>query len=206
MAHTYPYILTPDALGKFIDGIPTRGLPDKLTCAHLSTVGFKSKNHRKIVRVFEFLGFIDASGTPTDSYKQLRDRHKSRQVLAQAVHQAYAELYKTYPDAHRKDDEALRDFFRGKTPLGDRAISALVGTFKVLTAKADFEAKPAHSAPPVPEPPAAPDTREHLAALGAQPALTINIQLQIPATSDSAIYDSLFKALRKYVLDLGSDA
>jgi len=206
MAQTYAYILTPDALGKFIDGIPTRGVPEKLTRAYLRTVGFKSTNHRNIIPVLKFLGFIDAATKPTDLYKHLRDRQKSRQVIAQALREAYAELYATYADAHRKDDEALRNFFRGKTTLGDRAISALVGTFKVLAARADFEAKPPHSAPSVAQPPARPGRAERLPPVASQPALTINIQLQIPATSDSAIYDSLFKALRKYVLDIGSEA
>jgi len=37
------------------------------------------------------------------------------------------------------------------------------------------------------------------------PGIVVNLQLQIPATSDKGIYEELFKALRKYVLDVSRE-
>ncbi len=207
MAQTYAYILTPDALGDFIDGIPTRGVPRKLTTAYLPTVGFKSTNHRQILAVLRFIGFIDATGVPTDPYRRFRNKAQSGAVMAHALREAYGDLYKTYPDAHQKDDEALRNFFAAETGLGERAVSAVVATFKALAAKADFKAKPLPAPSQLPATPSALTVEERKAPPGAvQPALAINIQLHIPATSDPAIYEDLFKALRKYVLDVSSGA
>ena len=112
--------------------MPSSGVPKKVTQEHLVTLGFKSNNHRPIRPILRFIGFLDNDGAPLERYRQFRDTRKSGAVMAQALRDAYSEPLDLYPDAYRKDDEALLNFFRGKTDLGDRALSAAVATFKVL--------------------------------------------------------------------------
>ena len=128
----YPYILTTNALGEFLDGIPSRGVPDRVTGKYIASLGFKSSAHRNILSVLKFIGFLDDKGVPTENYRAFRDKSGQPRVMAKALRQAYGDLFTTYPDAYRKDEESLRNFFVGTTELGERAVDGMVGTFKVL--------------------------------------------------------------------------
>ena len=74
--------------------------------------------------------------------------------MAQGVRAGYGELFKTFPDAHRKDSEALTNFFKAKTSVGDAVIKQMVGTFKTLAAYGDFDGADASSVEEI-APPAA---------------------------------------------------
>jgi hypothetical protein len=121
------------------------------------------------------------------------------------LQKSYADLFRTYPDAHRKDNEALRNYFSAHTKVADSTLGLIVSTFKALCAIADFD-NPANE----PETPAAASTperpkvalKEELAernSAGRAPAININIQLQLPATDDGKIYDNLFAAMKKHL-------
>src|SRR5947209_8998599 len=79
------------------------------------------------------------TGTPTERLRAYRDKAKAGGVLAAGIRQAYPELFETYPDAYRKDDEAIRNFFSSRTDLGEATLALAVRTFKTLCEKANFE-------------------------------------------------------------------
>ncbi len=202
MADSYPYILTPDALAQFIDGIPGRSVPAKVGQQYLESIGLKSTNHRKIVSILRFLGLIGSKGAPTDKFSALRNREQTGAALAQAIREAYHNLFSLYPDAYRKDAEALRNFFAAQTNVGERALEAMVATFRTLAGKADFDAQtPALEKPSTPK-----HVTKKVVSTVPRCPIAINIQLHIPATSEADVYENLFKALRKYVLDLSTEA
>lgn len=212
----YPYVNVIGSLKKYLLAIPNQGIPAKVTLVTLASQGFKSKNDRTIIAVLKALGFLSDSGAPTEIWKAYRDKTKGPHVMAQAIHEAYADLFNMYPDAYRRDDEALRNFFRAQTSVGDRALSAMVGTFKTLCELAKFngmqDASTIEHGQVVHEnhqtssayPSAAPST--NLFQSVPQPrgdgfTLNINIELHLPATQDAEIYDKLFKSLKQNLLD-----
>ena len=192
----YPYVLVLKKLRDFMKHIQTAGVPPKVTLNYIKAAGFKSSNDERIPVVLRFIGFIDSAGTPTEAYKKYRDKAKAPIVLGNAIREAYAELFKMYPDAYQKDSEALRNFFSGYTTAGERVLSAIVSTFQTLCSDASFEIPEAvHKEPtaPTPPPPAVSKT------LGIQ-SLTINLQLTLPETTNSKVYEEIFKAMRTYLL------
>lgn len=52
--------------------------------------------------------------------------------------------------------------------------------------------------PPVVIPPVLPPGSQHVSL---HPGITINIELQLPATNDPKIYDSLFAAMKKHLFN-----
>jgi hypothetical protein len=113
------------------------------------------------------------------------------------------------PDAHRKDNEALRNYFSAHTTVAESTLGLIVATFKALAAVGDFE-----TAAPVTGSDSGADTKVRASTKSAaeaprdlrvnghstaRPAININIQLQLPATEDGAIYDKLFAALKKHL-------
>ncbi len=128
----FVYLVKPSAIKEFLEKIHETGVPSKISQEYLVSIGFKSKNDRPLITLFKSLGFLDQSGAPTNLYREYRNRERGPKVLAKAIMSTYADLYATYPEAHKKDADALADYFRTKTGLGSRAVSALVNTFKAF--------------------------------------------------------------------------
>jgi hypothetical protein len=195
----YPYILNTGSLKSFLESIPKIGVPDKINTNTLPMLGYKSKNDRPIVKILRFIDFIDVNGVPTQNYINFRDTSKAKIVMANAIRKAYSDLFKMYPDAHKKDDETLKNFFRPTTKAGEQVVERMVDTFKVLCSFADFEATTVESK-------AEEYTKgEKMELKGTHvlpPGITfnLNIQLVLPTTDDASVYDKIFKALKEHIL------
>lgn len=201
----YPYTQNYGRLREFIDGIPGRGIPDKITFQYLNTIGFKSSNDRGIVGVLRFISVITSDGVPTKEYKELRNRGSRKETMARLVRQAYKTLFETYPDADRQGDEKLKDFFASQTNLGEAAQKHVVNTFKALCEQSDFNRDSSPSddllededlnsgssiAPPRPN-------ISSVARTGTD--VHINIQIHVPGGEKPEVYEDIFKNMGKYV-------
>ena len=104
MAIPEAYINNVGSLTKVLEDIRTAGVPERVTFEFLKTLGFKSSNDRPIIGVLKAIGFLDANGTPTDSYRSFRDPNLGPKVLARALRSAYADLYLANTKAHDLPD------------------------------------------------------------------------------------------------------
>jgi hypothetical protein len=211
----YPYTTVPGKLREILTKAPTMGRPSKVSQEWLRQAGYTSSNDRSMIPVLRFVGIISSDGTPTELWDALRVQDREHRVkVADAIRKAYADLFAMYPDAHRKDAEALRNFFRANTGGGDQVQSKLVQTFQVLTGFAEFDAASTNGAGGSTATSEAGDKSGHEREAekngGVQVqtpsipglALNVNIQLQLPATSDGEVYEKLFGAMRKHLMGL----
>jgi len=210
MAADYPYTPNPATLKSFFAKIRNAGVPEKVTIKYIESLGFKSKNDRYILSILKATGLLDQAGTPTQVWKNYRPKGTGEKALAQALKRTYADLFKTYPDAERKDTEALRNFFSAKTSVGDSTLGLMVRTFKNLAELADLEGEE----PEVEEQDEEVENQNRASAKvkvlashqsHQHPAVNINIQLQLPATEDGAIYEKLFAAMEKHLFGKETD-
>ena len=204
MPADFPYLTNPASLRKFLEEIRTVGVPAKVTLAYLESLGFKSTNDRPILSALKFLDFVDSSGTPRENWQKYRPKETAGAVLAAAIRTAYSDLFAIYPDADRKDNEALRNFFSTHTKVGEATLNLIVRTFKTLCEAADFSAE-SLGADEADEP------GKHTGGKGKPvvlmgkekshygPAININIQLQLQATEDAKVYDNFFAAMKKHL-------
>ncbi len=197
----YPYIVKVGSLREFLKNIPSTGVPEKLTKEKLDSLGYKSSNDRPIPGILEFIGFLDSEHKPTDKYMAFRDKAKAGAVMASCLRTAYSDLFQQYPDAHNKDNEALRNFFSTGMKGGEAVLVNTVNTFRALCEFADFETAPVREETPK----GLPTTggKDVIRLSQETPGLTVNlnIQLTLPATEDSTIYDKIFQSLKKYLLE-----
>jgi hypothetical protein len=208
---TYPYILKTDKIKAVFDQIPTTGVPDKFTQKHLESLGHKSPNDRPILPILKFIGFLDSDGTPTTSYISYRGSQR-KEVLGTAIKAAYSGLFTLYDNAHQKDDESLYNFFSTHTKLGERALKGVVLTFKALSSLAVFDGTPNLGSTTI-APVASPASASKTSTVSPAPItigkshfpVNINIELQIPASTDPAVYENLFKALKTHLFDPDDD-
>ena len=202
----FPYVGVTGRLKTCFDKIQRVGVPSAADKKWLASIGFSASNDARILLVLKFIGFVDPSGSPTDRWRGYRDKRLSGKVLAEGIIAGYSELFGTYPQANQKNEEDLRAFFSTRTSAGTQVINRTVGTFKALCELADFSASPAEVA--VSEVPAPVQQEETGLSLvtptvnSTQHGVTINInvQLTLPETTDEAVYDKLFAAMKKHLL------
>lgn len=66
----------------------------------MESLDFKSAADRLIIGVLRSIGFLDADNRPQGRYYRYLDQTQSAGVLAEAIQDAYADLYQTNKNAH----------------------------------------------------------------------------------------------------------
>ena len=201
---TFPYAKTPGKLESFLQSIQRDGKPDKASNKWLKSSGFTSSNDVSMVNVLQFIGFVDSSRVPTDSWQAYRDQGKSKQVLARCIRDSYELLFEHYPDANKRKSEDLSNFFRANTTLGDKVISLMVRTFLILCDLADFSAVSANGASAVDSgngssSAAMPLVTQPQSIESPTPALHIDFQVHIAADAPPEQIDQIFESMAKHL-------
>lgn len=202
MAATFAYTSVPNSLRQFLKGIPSRAVPSsKVDGKYLASIGLKGLNDKSIITVLKFVNLLDGGGSPTNAYKQFRDKSRGPNVLAEQIRSAYKSLYDTYEDAEKQSDDNLRDFFSANTSVGKRAIDYIVASFKVLAEFGDFSSS-AHSSPTTTEERGKPSGASDRGAKTSGPQIHINLQVYLPDCDDPTRYDAIFEAIARRLAKL----
>jgi hypothetical protein len=196
-----PYTPLAGKIGGYFGKFQETGVPPKVNADWLKSLGYKSGNDSYIIAVLKFIGFIDNLNVPTDIWKSYKDPTRSSAILAKAIQTGYKDLFAVYEDAYRKDREALYAFFSSKTGKAKATVDLMVNTFLNLCQLADFEKTLADLSPKSQQTEEPSKTKVSIRPeRGIISEMHINIQLHLPATNDSTVYDALFKSLRKHLL------
>lgn len=205
MSSELPYVTSTGYISKVLDKIVDAKTPSKFTQDYLKTIlGIGSSSARAVIPFMKRIGFLGSDSAPTELYKQFRSSSKQGAAGAIALRTGFAPLFEANEYVYSLGDDDLSDLIIQITGLekGSRSVQAIVGSFKALNSYADFnneEAKLddkadldeksneiAPKAPSVSEPP-------HL-------GLSYTINLNLPATSDIAVFDAIFKSLKEHLL------
>src|ERR1043166_5933567 len=89
----YPYTIAPKALRRFLDLVPTKPKPPKVTIATLKTWGFKSSNDTTILRVLKAIGLLGSSGETTEEYASYMNPITGAAALGRLVRETYEKLF-----------------------------------------------------------------------------------------------------------------
>jgi hypothetical protein len=156
--------------------------------------------------VLKALGFTEETGVPTERYFQFLDQTVSKRVLSTAIREAYEDLFRLNKNAQKLSEEEvkgkLKTLLRGEK--SENVLGLMTKTFKALCEYADWS-QPSGVEEPAELPKEMPLQREHEvpappASRGKVTALHYNIEIHLPATRDSAVYDAIFKSLREHLL------
>jgi hypothetical protein len=193
----------PDIFGKIVEGTA----PKKFTVAHLKSLGFKSSNDVSVISVLKDLGFLSADGTPLQRYHDYRDKSRSKAVMADALRDAYEDIFHINEKPTNTDREAIEGKFKSVHNTSDRVASEQTKTFFALLKLADLDSagKPKHKGkqekeehePPPPPPKKDKDDRPEFPFGG----LRYNVEIHLPATKDVEVYNAIFKSLKEHLFD-----
>lgn len=205
MALPTSYLTSSKNLTPILDAIRGAQAPDKFTNAFLESLEFKSSSDRLIIAVLKMLGFLDEGGRPKERYFAYLDQTQSAKVLAEAVREAYQDLFRINKKANELSKSELINKFKtlGQGQLSDAVLEKMATTFQALVKNADFST-------PLP----AEADRQHAEGVGAAQndsngqggvtalslgGLVYNIQIVLPESRDPAVYDALFSSLRRHL-------
>jgi hypothetical protein len=201
----FVYSTVPGKLAGLLDKIREVGVPEMASQLWLKSVGFGSSNDRSLLPVLKFVGFVDSSGKPTDSWKQYRGGNH-RIVLGSALQKGYDSLFKTYPNAPQRPYTDLESFFRTHSTAGAQAVAKGVSTFKALAAKADFtlvDIGEASNIEPELKTESHPAPSKKLpAGVGPQtlsPHIHVDVQVHISPESSPEQIDQIFASMGKHL-------
>jgi len=205
-----PYMPNPGTLGKVLDKIKEAATPPRFTQDFLvDTLGFKGGYALAAIPFLKKIGFLATDGSPTEIYKRFRNEGESGRAMADAIRLGYASLFKINEKAHDLSDDALKGLIVQVTggKKDDATTKYIYSCFKTLKSRASFQA--GVLVPTTPESIPKPD-RGDLAgreSFSEQPNergigmnLSYTINLNLPPSTDIAVFNAIFQSLRKNLL------
>lgn len=190
---------------EFFSKIQEGQAPTRFTQQHLKDIGFPSSNHRGFIPLLKALGFLSEDGSPTSRYNAYRAKSQARQVMGEAIKEAYSDLFVIKSHPTEKDRDLIEGKFKSVHNVTDRPAELMAKTFFALLKLADIDhVVPAKTVSVLPEEAeeeegAAPQekrTQRHVSA----PGLHYNIQIHLPATKDVEVYNAIFKSLKEHLI------
>jgi Family of unknown function (DUF5343) len=203
-----PYITSPGNIDKALNGIKNAAVPDRVSQDFVKTIlKIPGGSGDQMTSFLKKLGLANTDGSPSDVYKRFRNPTSSGAAIAAAIRSAYAPLYVRNEFMQQLDDSDLLGLIVEETgePHDSNPVKLILSCIKHLKAFANFD-----TASEPPQAPVlkldAPTKTETPPGIhdGARKEIGFNlgytINLNLPATSDPAVFDAIFKSLKEHLL------
>ncbi|MEG3088489.1 DUF5343 domain-containing protein [Sphingomonas sp. PB4P5] len=120
-------------LAKFFNTLREGTAPEKFTQQYLVDIGFGGSNYRVLIPLLKEIGFLTADGSPTERYRNYLDSSRSRQVLGEALQEAYSDLFTITKNPTKSDRDKITGKFKSTFNLSDLQAERCANTFLALT-------------------------------------------------------------------------
>ena len=206
MADYPPFMNAYGSVTKILDKIKEAKTPDRFSQDFLATVlGFKGGSYKAFIPLAKRIGMLSTDGSPTELYQQFRNPAQSQQAMAKAIKKGYPQLFSRNEYADRLDKKSLEGLIMEATGLDKKSTSlnAIVNTFEALKAFANFELDEADAEPSEAEKEEASESPTQIplklpdsSTSPATPHFSYSIYLNLPDTTDIAVFNAIFKSLK----------
>ena len=211
MAETLPYLATPGSILKGLEKIAAAATPTKVTGDFIKTkLGIKGGTGNSLVPFLKKIGFVNSDGSPSELYRQFRNPSEAGHAVAAAMRVGYRPLYQTNEYCHDASNTDLKGLVVQVTGFeaNSSVVKLILATFHNLKSLADFssEGNPAEASASFPLMRETPGRVEREPRDDHKPQrlgmnLSYTINLNLPATSDIAVFNSIFKSLKENLLE-----
>lgn len=204
-----PYVVGTGSLTKALAKIQTAATPDRFTQDFLaSKLGLPGGTAKPVIPFLKRTGFLASDGTPTEIYRRFRNVNQRGSAAAEALRIGYEPLFQANESAYELDDAELRGLIVQLTGVdeGSRVLTATLGSFRALLEHATFDTEPSQGQSPAAEDEPTDDGADVQPPPGENEALVsglnigYTINLHLPATSDIAVFNAIFRSLRENLL------
>ncbi|MDG2526579.1 DUF5343 domain-containing protein [Stenotrophomonas sp. HITSZ_GD] len=210
-----PYVMAYGAITKALEKIKAAATPDRFTQDFLATkLGMKGGNAKSLIPYLKRIGFLGTDGSPSERYKRFRNPAVAGIAAAEALRQGYKPLFERNEKVHELKDNEVKGLIveaTGLEPEGS-TVKSVLGSFKALKSFARFD-NPMSSGNGEVEDSNEDEGVQQLAAneakseqqsgggaLHTKLGLSYTINLNLPATSDIAVFNAIFRSLKENLL------
>lgn len=212
MSVSFPYVATPGNIKRVLIKIQEAGTPPRFTQDFLETkLGMSGGGARPLIPFLKRIGFLASDGSPTELYKRFRNPTQTGAAAAEALKIGYKSLFESNEYAHELQDQKLKGLLVQLTgePENSSVLKLIISAFKALKEFCTFDDVFQTAPEPVKVPPSTdgikqitiPEEHPHKkVGSGVGLNLSYTINLNLPATSDIAVFDAIFKSLKTHLL------
>lgn len=204
MASTLPYLASPGALVKVLEGIKNAATPPNVNADFFQAkLGIKGGSGRAIPPYLKKIGMVGGDGAPTKIYERFRNSNASISggAIADAIRHGYKLLYSVNEYAHDLGDGDLKGLIVQVTGEEDNSwtVKRTLSTFKYLKHFAEFEQS-------------SDDLNDDSSSLRQEDSdqsaeldfnISYTINLNLPATTNVEVFNAIFKGLKENLLRNG---
>ncbi|MEH2508607.1 hypothetical protein V1290_007418 [Bradyrhizobium sp. AZCC 1578] len=203
-----PYVTATGNVEKALMGIKAAATPAKVTQDFVKTIlKVPGGSGDQMTSYLKKIGFVNADSTPSDIYTRFRNSGTAGAAAAAALRYGYAPLFKRNEFWHALGENEIRGLVLEETGLANDSptVTMILNSMKGVRKFATFE--PDGTLPEKPEQPEHPHVQLPASpippqipgqSLGLNIGYTINLNL--PATSDIAVFNAIFKSLKENLL------
>jgi len=203
-----PYITSPGNISKALQGIKNAAVPERVSQDFVKTIlKIPGGSGDQVTTFLKKIGFSDQSGKPTELYTKFRNPSSSGKAIAKAIRSAYGPLFIRNEFANELSEDQLIGLIVEETgqPHDSNPVKMSFSCFKALRDFADFDssAEPVQDAATQTAPTNAVESSSQApqtvsSNIGLNLGYTINLNL--PASSDPAVFNAIFKSLKEHLL------
>jgi len=208
-----PYVASPGNIEKSLNAIKAASVPDSVSQDFVKTVlKIPGGSGDQIATFLKKIGFSASDGSPTEWYTKFRNPTSSGQTVALAIKHAYRPLYVRNEYMHELSDDDLLGLIVEETgkPHDAGPVKLTLSCIKALKKFADFSDSTVDQAEVSDKASSKnvmfnAEQKTHHAAgsppsngIGLNLGYTININL--PATTEQAVFNAIFKSLKENLL------
>jgi hypothetical protein len=203
-----PYVTATGNVDKALKGIKSAATPETVSQDFVKTIlKIRGGSGNQITAYLKKIGFASADGKPTEIYKKFRNSTTEGAAAAAALKTGYAPLYVRNEYMHKLDDNDLKGLIVEVTGVdtGSAVVGLVLACIKQLKKYARWDGEGSEEKSPTEQPAAIPAVTSTVEAAGARHTglglnLGYTINLNLPATSDVAVFNAIFRALKEHLL------
>lgn len=220
MALPKSYLTSTKNLAAIFQAIQQAKAPERFTTRFLESLEFKNAADRLVIGVLKSLGLLDDQGRPTQRYFGFLDQTQSAAILAEAVREAYSDIFAVNINAQNLSKTELVNKFKtlSQGAFSEAVLDKMATTFQSLVKLADFTApvRPQRDFEEGELDGEDVDNAEDNIGETIRPSrqrsrrggdgpvkslggLHYNIQIILPESRDPQTYDALFRSLREHL-------
>jgi len=207
MAKQLPYLASPGTITKAFEKIKSVPTPSRVTQDFVKTkLQIKGGSGSSMTSFLKKVGFVNPDGTPSELYLKYRNPATSGAAVAKAIMIGYAPLYEHNEYMQELSDEEIKGLIIQVTGCAEdaRTLQLTISCIKYLKELAEFDQtleEPEEMVQMEPEV----ENKGHRQQIsqpekGVELNLSYMINLNLPATSDIAVFDAIFKSLQENIL------
>jgi hypothetical protein len=200
-----PYLASPGSIKTGLDKIRAAATPDRVTQDFITTkLQIKGGTGIALIPFFKKIGLVASDGAPTELYKRFRNPSIGGTAIADAIKYGYAPLKQINEYFYDLADQDLMNLILQVTGLDhDNQVAKLVySTLKALKGFADFKSVNPEQSTEAKEPAVSVTAPANLVDSFTKSGLNFSytINLNLPATSDQAVFNAIFKSLKEHLI------